>query len=76
MDTTVRMLEFDTRVPVANLCEDLYGGFSLGQAGLLGERVLSDHIGYRVQDLGRLTSVDTRLGIQGDWFGTMLYAFE
>lgn len=75
----VQVPEF-SEYPVSHLNEDLYYGFSLGQYDLLGEQILSDHIGYGVESLASFSGLNLRLGLgpgsqaeYGDWAATLLF---
>lgn len=60
VNTVIEMPDF-SEFPVSHLNENLYHGYVLGQYDVLGDRILSDHIGYTVSDLGRFSSLEIRL---------------
>ena len=59
VDTTILVPEF-SEFPISHLNENLYHGFVLGGYDALGDRLLSDHIGYPVKSLAPFSQLNVR----------------
>jgi hypothetical protein len=47
--------------PISHLNENLSAGFAMGAYDVLGDRLLSDHIGYPVENLAHFTQLNVKV---------------
>jgi hypothetical protein len=79
VDTTILVPEF-SELPISHLTENLYHRFVFGgYDALVGDRLLSDHIGYPVKILSPFNQLNVRIPeLEADatcvsqWLGTLL----
>jgi hypothetical protein len=50
-----------SEIPISHLNDDLSNGYAMGAYDVMGDRLLSDHIGYRVGTLAPYSRLNVKL---------------
>ena len=80
VNTVIEIPEL-SEFPLSHLNENLYEGFALGQYDAMGDKILSDHIGYDARGLASLCTLRVRFpgldgGLMSNWAAGLLFVKE